>query len=186
MDIITILIIAIGLSFDSFAVSVSSGLVLNKIEFWNATKIAFSLAFFQALMPIIGWIIGMSIKEYVIEFDHWIAFGVLLFLGSKMIFESLRPAEEKRNFNPMKLWVLIGISLATSIDALIVGVTFGFTNVKIIPTIILIGAVTFIISMLGILAGKTTSKKLGKRMEIIGGIILIGIGIKILITHLFF
>lgn len=186
MDLISIFLIAIGLSFDSFAVSVSSGLILRKIVFRDAVKIAFSLAFFQGMMPLAGWLIGLSIKEYVRETDHWIAFGLLTLLGAKMIYESIGSKEKQSSFNPMKIWVLIGISLATSIDALVVGVTFGFIEVKIISSVLIIGSVTFIISMLGILAGKTTSSKLGKKMEILGGIILIGIGVKILISHLYF
>lgn len=186
MDFLSIIFIAIGLSFDSFAVSLSSGLILKKIIFRDAGKIAFSLSFFQAFMPLTGWIIGLSIKDYITEIDHWVAFGLLTLISAKMIYESISSGKEKNSFNPLNFWVLIGISLATSIDAFIVGITFGFTDVKIIPSVMIIGIVTFIISMLGILAGKTASSKLGKRMEILGGLILFGIGLKILITHLYF
>lgn len=186
MDLLTIFLIAISLSFDSFAVSVTSGMVHQKISFFNATKIAFSLAVFQGLMPVLGWIIGSGIKEYVIKYDHWLAFGLLLILGLKMIWDSIRARNEKTSFNPLKIWVLISISIATSIDALVVGLSFGFIGTKIIEAVIIIGSVTFIISMLGIRFGKSAGIKLGKIMEILGGIILIAIGTKILIQHLFF
>jgi manganese efflux pump family protein len=184
MSYLTILLIAISLSFDSFAVSISSGISHNKISFFNATKIAFSLAFFQAAMPVLGWYIGTEIRDYVKNFDHWLAFSLLFILGGKMIYDSIRAGKDETPFNPLNFWVLIGISLATSIDAFIVGISFGFIGTNIIAAIIIIGAVTFIVSMLGILFGKTAGKKLGKIMEVLGGVILIGIGTDILITHL--
>jgi len=188
MGIVFIFLLAIGLSFDTFAVSISSGLSLSKISFINACKIAFSLAFFQSLMPLVGWFIGSQVKDYMMAFDHWIAFGLLLLLGLKMIYESLearRKGEEKK-FNPLNIYVLLGMSLATSIDALAVGLSFALLGIHILVALFIIGAVTFIISMTGILVGKKTSGRFGKQMEIIGGLILIGIGIKILIQHLYF
>ncbi|HNY06572.1 MAG TPA: manganese efflux pump MntP family protein [Bacteroidales bacterium] len=183
-----IFILAIGLSFDSFAVSISSGLSLNKISFFNACKIAFSLSFFQALMPLIGWFIGSQVKNYMLAFDHWIAFGLLFLLGIKMIYESIEAWKngEEKKFNPLNFYVLIGMSLATSIDALAVGLSFALLGVHIIIASFIIGAVTFIISMTGILVGKKTGGRFGKQMEIIGGLILMGIGLKILIQHLYF
>lgn len=185
MGIVTILLIAFGLSFDTFAVSVSSGLILKKINFFNATKIAFVLAFFQGLMPMIGWLIGSGVKKYMMAYDHWIAFILLLALGLKMIYESFRTDEDRQSLNPMRLAVMVSMAIATSIDALIVGLSFAFFEVNIFITVFLIGAVTFIVSMLGLLFGKKAGAHLGQRMEIIGGLILIAIGLKILIEHQF-
>jgi len=186
MGFFTLFLIAISLSFDTFAVSVSTGLIINNIQFKKAVWISFVLAFFQALMPFIGWFSGNLIKDYIIEFDHWIAFVLLAIIGGKMIVESLKSDEEEKNFNPEKIGVQITMAIATSIDALIVGITFAFVEVKIFWSIFLIGAVTFIAGMLGMLLGKNIGNRLGNKPELIGGIILIGIGIKILVDHLFF
>jgi manganese efflux pump family protein len=185
MDIITILLIAFGLSFDTFAVSVTSGLALRKIVFFDAIKFAFVLAFFQGVMPLIGWFIGTGVKKYIMDYDHWIAFILLSVLGIKMIYESFRKGEDHLALNPMRFAVMVSMAVATSIDALIVGLSFAFFNVNIFLTIFLIGSVTFIVSMLGILFGKKAGVRLGKRMEIVGGLILIAIGLKILIEHQF-
>ena len=192
MELVTLLLLALGLSFDSFAVSVSSGLVLPGIRFYKACIIAFSLAFFQAMMPMIGWMAGISIRDYLADADHWIAFGLLGLLGLKMIYESLKHDEDRTGFNPLKPIVLLTMSVATSIDALVVGITFAFIVtpdtplwMAILLPVAVIGAVTFIMSMLGILFGKKAGSKLGKQMEMLGGFILIGIGVKILVEHLF-
>jgi putative Mn2+ efflux pump MntP len=184
MEFFTIFIIAIGLSFDTFAVSISSGLILRKIDFFNATKIAITLAVFQAGMPLIGWLAGSGIKSYAESFDHWIAFGILSLLGGKMIYESFTSHPESRQFNPLELKVMVGMAVATSIDALIVGFSFALLNFKIFFSIGIIGAVTYIVAMLGMLFGKKIGASLGRRMEILGGIMLILIGLKILIEHL--
>lgn len=186
MDFLTLFLLAIGLSFDSFAVSISSGVAKTQMRFLAATKIAFSLAFFQALMPLLGWLIGKQMIRYVENFDHWIAFTLLALLGFKMIFESFKHDGQKAGFNPHDTLTLLGMSLATSIDALIVGISFGFLRYNIWISLLVIGIVTFIISMLGILFGKRTGEWLGKWAEILGGLILIGIGAKILIQHLYF
>ena len=193
MEPVTLLVLAFGLSFDSFAVSISSGLMLPRISFIKACIIAFSLAFFQAMMPMIGWLAGLTIRNQLAHLDHWIAFGLLALLGLKMIYESLKPEEHRNSFNPLKPAVLITMSLATSIDALIVGVSFAFLEtpdtplwMAILLPVLIIGSVTYIMSMLGILFGKKAGDKLGKRMEMLGGLILIGIGVKILAEHLWF
>jgi len=186
MGIITILLIAFGLSFDTFAVSVSSGLILRKINFFNAMKIALVLALFQGLMPMIGWFIGSGVKKYMMAYDHWIAFILLAALGIKMIYESFRNNKDSQSLNPMRFAVMFSMAIATSIDALIVGLSFAFFEVNIFITAFLIGLVTFIVSMLGILFGKKAGAHLGQRMEIVGGLILIAIGLKILIEHQFF
>ena len=185
MGLITLIFIAIGLSVDSFAVSVSCGLVMCGITFWKATRIAISLAFFQALLFLLGWLIGIKIASLVRAFDHWIAFGLLAIIGGRMIIESLKKSEaEKPTMNPLDPKVLLGISLATSIDALIVGIGFAMISLNLYMATLTIGFTTFFFSMLGILFGKKTGLKFGKKIEVLGGVILFLIGLKILIEHL--
>lgn len=124
MGHITILLIAVGLSFDTFAVSVSSGLTIRHIRFLQAAKIALTLALFQSMMPLLGWFLGSQVSGLIINYDHWVAFGLLSFLGLKMAYESLKKDKENSNFNPLNLMVLLGMAVATSIDALVVGVSF--------------------------------------------------------------
>jgi manganese efflux pump family protein len=185
MELVTLILIAIGLSVDSFAVSLSCGLIMCEITFPKAMRIAFSLAFFQALLPLAGWVIGSKIACYVKTYDHWIAFGLLTVIGGKMIFESLGTVEEtKKRANPLNFKYLIGISLATSIDAFIVGISFAFIQVNLFLSTFIIGFTTFFFSMLGIFFGKKTGIKFGRKMETVGGIMLFLIGLKILIEHL--
>lgn len=183
-EIITLILIAIGLSFDSFAVSISCGAAKTHIRFLQASKIGISLALFQGLLPVLGWFIGYSIQDYIQNADHWIAFVLLFALGLKMAIDSLHKDESSKVFDPLKLYVILTISLATSIDAFIVGVSFGFLDLNIILASVIIFSVTYFFSMLGILFGKKLGKKLGPKMELAGGIILILIGIKILTEHL--
>ena len=183
---IIFLLIGIGLSFDSFAVSVSCGLMKREIRFKQAIIIAGSLAFFQAAFPVLGWLIGTTVKELIAAFDHWIAFGLLAFIGGKMILEGVKKEGALTDFDPFKFSVLIGLSIATSIDALVVGLSFGFLDMPILFPVIVIGAVTFIASMLGMLFGKQIPAKRSHQSLILGGVILISIGIKILIEHLWF
>jgi putative Mn2+ efflux pump MntP len=178
-----LLLIAIGLSFDTFAVSVSTGLTISQIKFWQAIRIAIVLAVFQVLMPFFGWLGGTQVERYIRNYDHWIAFGLLSILGIKMIVETFKNAEEKK-FNPLLLSVLIVMAIATSIDALVVGISFAILNTNIYFAISVIGAVTFLVAMIGMLLGKNVNGKFGKKAQIIGGLILIGIGLKILLSHL--
>ncbi|MBW6534340.1 MAG: manganese efflux pump MntP family protein [Mariniphaga sp.] len=182
---ITFLFIAIGLSFDSFAVSVSCGLMKQEIRFKQAVPIAFSLAFFQAAFPVIGWFAGKTIHTLIISIDHWIAFGLLAFIGIKMMVEGIKPNGTLQNFNPFRKRVIIGLSIATSIDALVVGLSFGFLEIPILFPVLIIGAITFIASMLGMLFGKNIPAKRSKKSLILGGIILFGMGVKILVEHTF-
>ncbi len=184
MGLLSILLIAIGLCFDTFAVSITAGLVANRINFFQATKIAIVLAVFQLLMPLLGWFLGSQIADKICEFDHWLAFGLLSLIGLKMIIESLKPEENRKEMNPFNPTVLIAMALSTSIDSLIVGVSFAFIDINITLSVIIIGATTYIVAMLGMLFGKKVGGAFGKRMEIVGGLILIGIGIKILLEHL--
>lgn len=183
---ITFLLIGIGLSFDSFAVSVSCGLMKQEIKFRQAVPVAFSLAFFQALFPALGWFLGSGISNLIATFDHWIAFGLLSVIGLKMIIEGIKPEGMLKKFNPFDIKVLIGLSVATSIDALVVGLSFGFLEMPILFPVAVIGSVTFVASMLGMLFGKNVPAKLSHKSLIIGGVILTLIGLKIIAEHLWF
>lgn len=185
MDYLIIVLVAIGLCFDTFAVSISSGIAKQEIVFRDALKIAFTLAFFQGLMPLAGWGLGEQIKIYLSKYDHWVAFTILFILGLKMIIESFKH-DEKKEYNPLNPWILISMAIATSIDALAVGFSFSIISIPIFISAFIIGFVTFLASMLGILFGKKTGKNFGNKIEIIGGAILIIIGIKIIIEHLYF
>jgi len=184
MDLLSITLIALVLSFDTFAVSVSSGLKNTKLKFFEALKIAFFLAFFQAAMPALGWFAGSSLKNTFAEFDHWIAFSLLFLIGLKMIFDGFSKKENKKDINPLHFPTLLLLSIATSIDALVVGFSFAFLQVNIFFSVIIIGTITGIVAMMGMLFGKNVSGKLGNKAEIAGGLILIGIGLKILLTHI--
>ncbi len=183
MDFLIVLLIAISLSFDTFAISISSGLVYQQIKFFEASKIAITLAFFQTMMPLAGWGFGEQIRPYIEPFDHWIAFVLLLFLGFKMLREAFK-IKEKKDFNPLHSLTLLTMAIATSIDALAVGFTFSIINIPILYSALIIGFVTYFASMLGIFIGKKISFKNSSWIEVIGGIILIIIGTKILIEHL--
>ena len=185
MNIATIITISFGIAMDAFAVSITSGVVLKKhFSIKNILKIGIFFTVFQALMPLIGWILGSRFSFYIKNVDHWIAFTLLLFIGIKMIYDSLTEVEETRTINPLNNKVLLFLSLATSIDALAVGVTFAFLDVSILFSIISIGIITFILSTLGIIIGKISGERLKKKAELFGGIVLALIGIKILLEHL--
>lgn len=184
-ELLTFLLIGIGLSFDSFAVSVSCGLMKPEIRFRQATVIAGSLAFFQGMFPVIGWLIGTSLKNLIASVDHWIAFILLAIIGIKMIVEGVRARGVLSDFDPFKMSVLIGLSVATSIDALVVGVSFGFLEMPIFFAVEVIAVVTFVASMLGMLFGKSIPAKRSRQSLVVGGVILILIGLKILAEHLY-
>jgi manganese efflux pump family protein len=176
--------IALGLSFDSFAVSVSSGMSMCRkhMKLTDTLKISSSLAIFQALMPVIGWILGSTVKNYIMQADHWIALGLLSVLGTRMIMEGLKPPHEKIK-NPTHWKVLIPLSIGTSIDALAVGISFAFLIENMFIPSLIIGVVTMAISLTGLYMGRTAGKKFAGKAEIVGGIILIAIGLKIFIEH---
>ena len=184
IQILELVLLGTGLSFDTFAVSVSAGLRNSEIRFREAVYIAFVLAFFQSAMPFLGWLGGSQVQKYIRSADHWVAFGLLFILGARMIIESFRTGKKEQSPRPMMFSTLIMIAIATSIDALVVGITLAFADYNIYLAIAIIGAVTFLVSMIGMLLGKNVNEKFGRKAEIAGGLILIGIGIKILIEHL--
>ncbi len=178
------LLIGTGLSFDSFAVSVSCGLVRKQIRFWEAVPIASSLAVFQALFPVAGWYAGIKLHQYIGAFDHWIAFILLAFIGLKMMMEGKQPMDSTNAINSLSLRVVLGLSVATSIDALVVGLSFGVLEMSIIYPVVIIGMVTFLASMLGMLCGKSIPAKHSRQSILLGGIVLMVIGVKILVEHI--
>lgn len=184
MNIAEILLIAVGLSMDSLAVSIAAGIVMDKFKIRNILRIAFFMAIFQGVMPFLGWLAGTSFSNQIKDYDHWIAFVLLTLLGAKMIKEGLSGNDEDTDFDPTKIITIISLAFATSIDALAVGVSFAFLNIKVALPIVIIGVTTFIFSFLGAAFGTKFGNKYNLPMEIIGGIILIGIGLKILIEHL--
>jgi putative Mn2+ efflux pump MntP len=135
-------------------------------------------------MPLVGWLAGLSLTEYISGIDHWIAFALLTFIGCKMIYESTRLKPNEKNINPLNFYVLLLLSIATSIDALAVGVSFAFLQVAIATPIIIIGTITFALSFLGVFIGDISGYLFENKIEIAGGLILIGIGTKILLEHL--
>lgn len=183
MSFLTIFLTSIGLAMDAFAVSISSGISSKKFIFKDAIILPIFLGGFQFLMPLLGWSSGLIFREFTISIDHWIAFGLLSFIGLKMIYESFEEDEEKRT-NFRNLSVILTLAIATSIDALAVGLSFSVLKNPILYPSIIIGIVTFIICILGVFIGTKFGHILEKQAEILGGLILIGIGIKIVFQHL--
>jgi putative Mn2+ efflux pump MntP len=180
MDIMTMILIGLGLAMDAFAVSISRGVTLKKFHIGHAFRIALFFGGFQAIMPLLGWSAGFTFKAYVETYSHWIAFIILVIIGFKMIYESIFVKKEHLKCEPNNLLVLTGLAIATSLDALAVGVSFSLLNITITEPILVIGTVTFILSFIGVFLGDRFGILFGNRIEIIGCIVLILIGLKIL------
>jgi putative Mn2+ efflux pump MntP len=185
MALITIVFIALGLAMDAFAVSIVSGASYKRLKIKHALRIALFFGGFQALMPLIGYMAGLSIKAYIGLYDHWVVFGLLCSVGSKMIYESFKISSAEHNFNPSKIFILLILSVATSIDALAIGITLPFLRISLVTAVLIIGLVTFILSYLGVFIGRRFGHFFENKIEAIGGAILIGLGLKILFEHLF-
>jgi len=185
MEILTVFLIALGLSFDTFAVSISCGLIQPGIVFIRAVRVAFFMALFQGGMPVIGWFVGNSFSRVLEDVDHWVAFILLLLIGGKMIIDSRDKEEKLPCIDHFTFRFILGISVATSIDALVVGLSLGLLKMNIFLSAFIIGSVTFIVAMLGMLLGKKAVGLWRKKLTIVGGIILILIGIRIFIEHQF-
>ena len=181
---LTIIIVAFGLAMDAFAVSITSGLTMKHLRINSALRIAAFFGTFQAVMPLIGWLAGLSLQAYIAGIDHWIAFALLSAIGCKMIYESIQMPSKEKTSNLMDVSTLLILSVATSIDALAVGVSFAFLRLVIITPLLTIGIVTFLLSFFGVFIGNKFGHFVEKRIEIAGGLILIGIGVRILIEHL--
>jgi manganese efflux pump family protein len=184
MDLFTIILIAVGLAMDAFAVSIAKGIVINHNRQKTALLLGGFFGGFQMLMPAIGWLVGLSFKEIIMGVDHWIAFGLLAFIGLKMIYDSTKKEKENEE-TTLKLHTLLILAVATSIDALMVGLSFAFLQTPILEPIIAIGLITFLLSISGFYFGCGLGRIFGNKIKLIGGLILIAIGLKILLDHIF-
>ena len=187
MTALEIWLLAVSLAMDCFSVSITSGIILRRVCMKVFLTIAFFFGIFQGIMPLIGWFSASRFYHFIEKFDHWIAFGLLFFLGVRMIKESFEKDEESHHFNPTRLPDVLTLAVATSIDALAIGISFACTGMEtfqsILRPIILIGIVSFVFSVLGCFIGVYFGKRVNLRAELWAGIILIGIGVKILMEH---
>jgi putative Mn2+ efflux pump MntP len=184
MGLLTIILIALALAMDAFAVSIASGIAIKELRIRHALIIGAWFGLFQALMPLLGWISGHGLRSFISGIDHWVVFGLLFLIGCKMIYESFQLDPMKTRTDPMQIHVLFSLSIATSLDAFAAGVSFAMLHISVITPILIIGAVTFILSFTGALIGERGAHFFEKRMEMAAGIILIAIGLKILIDHI--
>lgn len=184
-DFLLVLLIALGLSADCFAVALGSSASIRSYSKALVVRVAIAFGLFQALMPVLGWLAGQTIVEFIADYDHFVAFALLAFIGGRMIWESFRSENEHKRSTDINKWsVLLTLALVTSIDALAVGLSLAFLRVHIAIASVTIGLVAFIITIIGFLLGEMAGKLIGKRAELVGGIVLIAIGLRILISHL--
>ena len=185
MTIFELIVIAVGLSMDAFAVSICKGLSVRRLRPRHNIICGLYFGGFQALMPVLGWLLGRQFEALIKNVDHWIAFVLLALIGANMSREAVKNEEENLNdsFSPK---TMLPLAVATSIDALAVGVTFAFLDVMIVPAVSIIGVTTFIFSAAGVKIGNVFGAKYKSKAELVGGIVLVAMGIKILIEHLFF
>lgn len=187
MGLLELFLIAVGLSMDAFAVAVCQGLCMPKLNLRHGAVIALFFGGFQALMPLLGWVLGSQFASYIQNIDHWVAFVLLALIGGNMIREAMSPEDGETacavdyRLDYKQLFLM---AIATSIDALAVGVTFAFLRVKIVPAVTLIGCTTFCLSLVGVVVGNFFGARYKRRAELTGGIILVLLGLKILLEHL--
>lgn len=184
MDLTTILLVALGLSLDAVAVSLASSSYAPRVDLRQAISLSLLFGLFQALMPLAGWLAGLGFKSLIADYDHWVAFILLAFIGGRMIVESRRGGECRAQPARLGLMTMLGLALATSIDALAVGLSFSALRVGIVLPALIIGLVTFLLSLLAAIAGRRFGARLAGRAELLGGLILVAIGLKILLEHL--
>ena len=183
MGLVELIILSVGLAMDAFAVSICKGLAMKKMKWKNAIIIGLYFGIFQAIMPLIGYLLGVRFQSAITSIDHWVAFVLLVGIGANMIREAMSKEKEEAS-DSIKVKDMLILAIATSIDALAIGITFAFLEVNITLAVSLIGIITFIISVIGVKIGNIFGDKYEKKAELAGGIILIGLGIKILIEHL--
>ena len=185
MNLSATILLAFGMSMDAFAASIGKGATLHKPKFSEAVRTGLIFGAIETLTPLVGWGLGMLASQFVLEWNHWIAFILLVFLGGRMIIEGFRGDSDEACEAPRRhgFWLLVTTAFATSLDAMAVGVGLAFLQVSIVTTALAIGCATFIMSTLGIMVGRFIGPLLGKRAEILGGIVLIGIGSEILWSH---
>jgi len=181
---LTILGLAVGLALDAFAVAAAIGLALPRVTGRHVFRLAWHFGLFQFLMPVIGWLAGKSAADLLAAWDHWVAFGLLAFLGGKMLYEAFAKIDRAATGDPTRGLVLLGLSIVVSIDALAAGLTMAFLRVRIWMPALLIGLVAGGLTIVGIRFGDRLGARWGKRAEIAGGLVLIGLGVQILVSHL--
>ncbi len=187
MDWISLLVIAVALAMDAFTVAMVTGFTLCRLSKRQMFRLSFHFGLFQALMPTIGWFLGRAVHAYIAALDHWIALGLLSFVGGKMIYEAVNNGDDQSITNdPTRGWTLVLLSVATSIDALAVGLTLGVLGETILIPVLVIGVVAALLTLVGMQIGCRIGTFWRKGVEVFGGILLIGIGIKIVLEHLFF
>ena len=184
MDAITLLGLALALAMDAFAVALGTGAVLSRLTGRQLFRLSFHFGLFQSLMPVIGWLAGLTIMQWVEAWDHWIAFSLLAIIGGRMVYEAFSDEEKANDRDPTKGLSLVLLSIATSIDALAVGFSLSVIGVSIWMPALVIGLVAGVLTIVGMLLGGRIGDRWGTRVEIFGGLVLIAIGIKILIEHL--
>jgi putative Mn2+ efflux pump MntP len=181
----SLLAVALALAMDAFAVAIVTGLSLSPLSKRHVFRLSFHFGLFQALMPLIGWAAGTAVYRYISSLDHWVAFGLLAFVGGRMMLASVRGDEEKRaTSDPTSGWDLVLLSVATSIDALAVGLSLAMIGSRILVPALVIGVVAAVITALGMVLGRKIGALWGKRVEAAGGIVLIAIGVRILLQHI--
>lgn len=185
MNVLVIVLIGIGLAMDSFAVAIGTSITLKHLSFRQIFRMTFHFALFHILMPLLGWYAGTTIHRWISMWDHWLAFALLVFIGGKAIYSAFHDKDETdREFDPTRGMSLVILALATSIDAFGVGMSFAMLNMQILFPALIIGSVIAVFTVTGMLLGCKLGNVFGKRVEILGGLILIAIGLKILIEHL--
>jgi putative Mn2+ efflux pump MntP len=183
-ELLTVLGIAVGLAMDAFAVSVVGGATSRELKVRHILRMAFFFGAFQATMPLVGLLAGLSVKGLIARWDHWVAFGLLATIGGKMIWESFRMKGLEDRFDARDVFVVLALSVATSIDALVVGVSLSILVVSVVFAVVVIGVVTFVLSLVGTWLGDKVGHFSENVWELIGGLVLIGLGVKVLLEHL--
>ncbi len=183
-DYFSIFLIALSLSADCFAVSLAGCICLKKLSNIQVFRTALAFGIAQALMPLIGWLVGRAVTSFISGFDHWVVFGLLFVIGGRMIWEALHQNDAAKEADISRGLLLFSLAIATSIDALAVGLSFAFLQINIGSASLIIGVVAFLITILGFYLGRKAGRLLGERAKIAGGVILIGIGIRVLLSHL--
>ena len=187
MDWVQLILIAVSLSMDAFAVALCKGLCMKRINYRHASVIALAFGLFQAIMPLIGWFLGKQFERFITPIDHWIAFVLLAYIGGKMIWDALHEDNEGQACDieeRLDLKELLVMAVATSIDALAVGITFAFLQISILPSVCAIGLITLGLSFVGVIIGNRFGNKFQSKAQLAGGTVLVLIGLRILLEHL--
>lgn len=184
MELIITILVAFGLCMDSFAISICNGMMLKKSKISKFIEIALIFGIVQFIFPVLGWALGAAVAKYIASFDHWIAFGLLAYLGGKMVYESFQKDDKCELVDANNFWNLVMMAVATSIDAMVVGLSLALIGESIIGPAAIIGFVTFSVCLAGLTVGQKIGHLFENKAELVGGLVLIGIGVKILVEHL--